>query len=102
MTITLNDKTYISNVPTFGVLRQLESRGINIQKLDDNMFSFISNYFAILCKLSLDEIDLEITEHISKYGMDSLADLVNIAIESLDTQGFSGGAKKSPRKATNK
>lgn len=102
MTITLNDKTYISNVPTFGVLRQLETRGINIQKIDDNMFSFISNYFSIMCKLSLEDTDIEISEHISKYGMDSLADLVNLAIEGLNSQGFSGGAKKTPKKTTSK
>lgn len=102
MTITLNDKTYISNVPTFGLLRQLEGRGINIQKIDDNMFSFISNYFSILCKLSLEDTDIEISQHIEKYGMDSLSDLVNQAIEGLNTQGFSGGAKKSTKKATAK
>lgn len=102
MTITLNDKTYISNVPTFGVLRQLESRGINIQKIEDNMFSFISNYFAIMCKLSLDDADIEISQHIEKYGMDSLSELVNQAVEGLNTQGFSGGAKKSTKKTVSK
>ena len=102
MTLTLNDKTYISNVPTFGILRQLESRGINIQNIDDNMFSFISNYFSIMCKLSVEDTDIEISEHINKHGMDSLGELVSQAIEGLNSQGFSGEAKKSPKKATTK
>lgn len=103
MTFKLNDKNYISNVPTFGVLRQLEQRGINVNQIDDNMFSFISNYFSIMTKIPVEEVDIEISEHIEKYGMDSLSDLINMIIESLNGQGFSGGAKKTPKKtATSK
>lgn len=102
MTIKLNDKTYISNVPTFGILRKLEERGLNIKNIDDNMFSFISNYFSIMVGLTLDEIDNEISEHIKKYGADSLADLVNQAIEGLSLQGFSEVEKKSTKKTNTK
>lgn len=100
-TITINDKEYKAKPLNFNALCYLESIGIDMNNAQNSNLAFLRGYIAFCMGVKPEVAGDEISEHVEKYGWESLTDALSNALSEMQIEGFSV-AEKKVRKTTKK